>query len=426
MGEIKTIWIFNHYANTPKTGASLRHFFFGEELIKRGYSVTVFASNEIHTSQNSVDTYGKKYIEKTDEGVPFVFVKTRKYKGNGISRVLNIISFFTNLFPVTRKYIKEHGRPDVIIGSSVHPLSCVAGIKIAKKLKIPCIVEIRDLWPEAIFMYGVIKAQSIIGRLMISGEKWIYNHADAIIFTKEGDVDYIKEMKWDTGQGGRIDLDKCFYINNGVNIKKFMHDIESNKLDDPDLDDESFKVVYAGAIRPVNNVDNIIDAAKLLRDNPDIKFLIYGSGSEFERLKKRAAEEKLENVKLKGFVEKKYIPYILSKSSVNILNYSQSKYNWARGNSSNKLFEYMASGKPIISTVKMGYCILTKYNCGYSLSECTPEELAKTILQVYSLPRDQYDELSSNATKGAMDFDYTLLTDKLENVINAVMSRRMP
>ena len=75
-------------------------------------------------------------------------------------------------------------------------------------------------------------------------------------------------------------------------------------------------------------------------------------------LEKRIAEEGLTNIKMKGFVNKQFIPYILSKSSVNILNYSNTQYNWSRGNSSNKLFEYMASGKPIISTVKMGYSII--------------------------------------------------------------------
>lgn len=418
---MKRIWIFNHHACTPQTGPMLRHFYFAEELKKRGYQATVFAANEVHFNSNSINTNGRRFIEKNDEGVPFVFVKTAKYKGNSLSRVRNMISFYKNLFPISNGYAKLYGKPDVIIGSSVHPLSCVAGIKIAKKFGIPCIVEIRDLWPEAIFSFGKLKMNSIIGKLLTAGEKWIYDHGDAIIFTKEGDIDHIKEMKWDIAQGGKIDLNKCHYINNGVNINKFIDDIEKNHLDDDDLTDDSFKVVYAGTVRPVNNVDNILNAAAVLNDNSDIKFLIYGAGSELERLKLRIANEGLKNIKLKGFVEKKYIPYILSKSSVSILNYSQTQYNWARGNSSNKLFEYMASGKPIISTVKMGYCIIDKYKCGFSLSECTPQKLVETILKINNIPKEQYNELAMNARNGALDFDYTVLTDKLVDVINTVM-----
>ena len=162
-------------------------------------------------------------------------------------------------------------------------------------------------------------------------------------------------------QGGDIHLGECHYINNGVDLESFYRQMNNNMLDDPDLNnDEMFNVVYTGAIRPVNNVGNILDTASLLKDYKDIQFLIYGDGNQLGALKQRVIDEQLTNVKFKGYVEKKYIPYILSKSSLNLLNYSQKNYNWSRGNSSNKLFEYMASGKPIISTVKMGYCPLEK------------------------------------------------------------------
>ena len=83
-----------------------------------------------------------------------------------------------------------------------------------------------------------------------------------------------------------------------------------------------------------------------------MRFLIFGDGAELPKLRERVKREHIDNVKLKGFVDRRYIPFILGRSSVNILNYSQSQYNWSRGNSSNKLFEYMASGKPVISTVR--------------------------------------------------------------------------
>ena len=113
------------------------------------------------------------------------------------------------------------------------------------------------------------------------------------------------------------------------------------------------------------------------------------------------------------------MPYVLSKSSINILNYSQSKYNWSRGNSSNKLFEYMASGKPIISTVKMGYSPIEKYDCGVSLEKDTPDALAEAVLKIYNMSSDRYTEISENAKKGAKDFDYKELTKKLISVMES-------
>lgn len=421
---MRRFWIFNHYATTPETGPMLRHYYFAECLQKKGIETTVFAANELHQTGDTVDTHGKPYLRTEEGGVPFVFVKTSKYQGNGISRVKNMLSYFFGLLHISGTYAKKYGKPDIIMGSSAHPLAAVAGILLAKRFRVPVLVEVRDLWPEAIFSFGKVKMDSFAGRLLSAGEKWMYVHADAIVFTKEGDVDHIKEMGWDSAHGGKIDLSKCHYVNNGVKLKDYYESIEKDILTDPDLEDDSFKVVYTGTIRPVNNVDNLLDAAALLKDHKKIRFLIFGGGSQLERLKKRAADEALSNVVFKGFVERKYIPYILSRSSVNILNYSQSQYNWSRGNSSNKLFEYMASGKPIISTVKMGYCILDRYQCGFSLEECTPGALADEILKVSHMPREAYAQMEANARNGAKDFDFSVLTDRLYQVMERVKKDR--
>ncbi len=424
----KNIWLWNHYATDMYKNRGGRHFWFAENLMKQGYKATVFGASTYHNTAKymknitdiGIDTGDEKYATDTINNVPFVFVKTTSALGNGTDRVKNMGLFYLNLFPVAKTYAKINGKPDVILASSVHPLTMVAGIQIAKKFQVPCICEVRDLWPEAIFSFNKVKEKSFLGKILTAGEHWIYKKADALIFTKEGDTDYIKEKMWDKDQGGNIDLKKCHYINNGIDLDAFIKSSKENVFDDKDLAENKFNVVYAGSIRPVNNVGFILDAAALLKEHSDIKFLIYGDGNQQEMLKQRVINERLTNVKMKGYINKQYIPYILSKSSVNILNYSQSQYNWARGNSSNKLFEYMASGKPIISTVKMGYCILDKYKCGLSLENIEPEELVKTILQIKNMPQKHYKDMGQNARNGAKDFDFNVLTIKLIDVIESL------
>lgn len=416
----KKIWIWNHYATEMYNNRGGRHYWFAQNLIKQGYEVTIFCANTYHNKPEFIDTKDKKFITDEVDGIPFVFVKTTIAIGNGIDRIKNMGQFFFNLFSVTKEYLKFHEKPDVIIASSVHPLTMVAGIQIAKKLKIPCICEIRDLWPEAIFSFDKAKEKSLLGRVLTKGEHWIYKNANALIFTKEGDTDYILEKKWDTGQGGNINLEKCYYINNGVDIESFQTSSRINMLADEDLMADKFNIIYVGALRPVNDVGKILDAASLLKNEKDIQFLIYGDGNQKSLLDKKVAKENLINVKMKGYVNKQSIPYILSKSSVNILNYSQTQYNWARGNSSNKLFEYMASGKPIISTVKMGYSIINKYNCGIELNYSTAEELAKEILNIKNMAESEYSSMGENAKNGAMDFDFNKLTKKMVEVIENV------
>lgn len=420
------IWFINHYATNQYTAQAGRHYWFARELKRRGYETTVFCATTFLDNEGEIDNRGKVLSVKRAEGIPFVFVKTVVSRGNGIDRIKNMGLFYKNLFPAAKAYSSKYGKPDVIVASSVHPLTMLAGLQIAKKLHIPCICEVRDLWPEAIFQFGKVREKTPLGIALTFGEHWIYRNADALIFTKEGDTDYLKEKRWTTEQGGDIDLAKCHYINNGVDIADYEKRIKKFVLDDEDVNDDKFNITYAGTIRPVNNVGNLLDTAKLISSKQgyeDVQFLIFGDGVELPELKKRVDEERISNVKLKGFVDRKHIPYILSKSSVNILNYSQGQYNWTRGNSSNKLFEYMASGKPIISTVRMGYSIVKKYNCGVELDEDTPEALAGRIMQFHDMEKSKFEAIGCNAKEGVKDFDFKVLTDRLEKVIKVCYER---
>ena len=416
----------NHYASNMYRDRAGRHYWFADQLKKRGHEVTVFCANTYLNGEYAIALEKEKFAIRELDDIPFVFVKTITSQGNGIDRIKNMGFFYKNLFPSTKAYAKKYGKPDVIVASSVHPLTMIAGIQIGKKMQVPCICEIRDLWPEAIFQFGKAKENSLLGRALIRGEHWIYKKADALIFTKEGDTDYLKERGWTTSQGGDIDLNKCHYINNGVDIVACEERSKLMQMDDPDLnDDRKFNITYVGTIRPVNNVGNLLDTAKLIKAKEgyaDVQFLIYGDGNELPNLQERVKNEKLDTVKLKGYVNRQYVPYILSKSSINMLNYSQGQYNWSRGNSSNKLFEYMASGKPIISTVHTGYSIIKKYNCGVELDEDTPEALAKEIIRFHDMDVAQRDEIGRNAKNGAKDFDFSVLTDKLLKVIEGVVS----
>lgn len=418
---MKKIWIFNHYATDMFENKGGRHFWFAQNLKNYGYETTIFCANTFHQKIGSINLEKKNYKKIYTNNIPFIFIKTIPSISNGFKRILNMLIFYINLLKVTKTLIKNGDKPDLILASSVHPMTLVAGVKLGKLFNIPVICEIRDLWPEAIFSYNKLKEKSILGRLLVISEYWIYKNANALIFTKEGDVDYLKEKKWTTNLGGKVNLDKVFYINNGVDIENFNTSVLENFTEDNDLNSGKFNVIYIGSIRPVNDVENIINTAIELKSMSDIQFLIYGDGSLRNKLEEKVKTEGLENVKIKGYINKKFIPYILSKSSVNLLNYSSTQYNWTRGCSSNKLFEYLASGKPVISNVKMGYSIVIKYQCGFELENNNPINLKEKILTLRNMHNDQYLEICNNAINAANNFDFKILTSKLVDVVNKLI-----
>lgn len=409
----KNVWIWNHYATNMFKDHAGRHYWFAENLVKSGYKPTIFCASTRHNSNEIIDTKGEKYITDSINKIPFVFVNTPEYNGNGKKRIINMMMFYRNLFPTAQKYAEENGKPDVIVASSVHPLTLVAGIKIAKRFGVPCICEVRDLWPESIVAYGILKRNSIVAKILYRGEKWIYKNADSIIITWEGGKEYIINQGWDN----EIDLNKVKHISNGVIIDTFDKNSIENQVIDSDLNNQNYKnIVYAGSIRKVNNLGLLLDSAKLIqKTNNNIRFLIYGSGDEKEVLEKRCKDEEIMNVIFKGQVEKNMVPSILKKSYANILHNSSTALD-KYGQSQNKLFEYLAAGRCVIQTYTTGYSILEKYNCGVSATTQNPEAIAEIILKVCS-DDEKVRWMGQNARKAAYEFDFEKLTNKLIDII---------
>ena len=249
-------------------------------------------------------------------------------------------------------------------------------------------------------------------------EKWIYKKADAVVFTMEGAYDYILEQGWEQ----EIPRSKVFFINNGVDLPLYDRNICNHAIEDSDLDDpDTFKVVYAGSVRKANGLEELVECASRLRDYSKIRFLVYGKGDDLESLRQRCKEEGLENITFKGAVAKDNIPCVLSKSNVNVLNYSADSVAVYRfGSSQNKLFEYFASGKPVLSNVEIAYNLIERYQCGISENLPTGEKYAEAVLKLYHLPKEEYDRMCANARQAACDYDFKVLTDKLISVIEGI------
>ncbi len=381
-----------------------------------GYEPFIFCANSKHGEKGYYfDDPSTCFIKHEDTiDVNYIFVKAREYVGNGKKRILNMLDFYNNVQKSAIDYSKKHGKPDVIYASSVHPLTLVAGIKLAKKFGIECICEVRDLWPESLIDYGMIKEKSIICKLLRIGEKYIYKRADKLIFTMEGAYDYITERKWKKS----IPRDKVFTVNNGVDLETFDFNKEQYTIDDEDLNSDKIKIVYTGAIRKVNNVGLILDVVKQIKDER-IVFLIWGDGDELEALKSRIDEEKISNVVFKGRVDKKYIPYITSKADYNIAHNNPSNL-FRFGISFNKLFDYLAAEKPVIIDFQCNYNPCDKYNASINVETNEIEKLSHKIEKLADVDNEDRAKMGDNARKAVEEeYSYEKLAMKVSKIIES-------
>jgi len=89
------------------------------------------------------------------------------------------------------------------------------------------------------------------------------------------------------------------------------------------------------------------------------------------------------------------------------------------GQSQNKLFEYLAAGKPILQTYKTGYSIIDNNNCGVSVSSQKPEVIGIELLKL-TRDEEKYFEMGQNARDVSKEYDYLKLTNHLKKIIDEI------
>ena len=395
--EIKNIWIFCHYAQQPPYNTMLRYHNWGKQLVQRGYNVTIVAASTVHNTD--IDVIDK--INRDEDiccGVHYRYLHTSRYSGNGMGRMKNMLQFGMKL-----KYMrKEEQQPDVII-------VCEAYLYLfARKFfkKIPIITEYS----------GVSKYNPLI-QVLYWIEKKAYINTDALIFSMEGGKDYVSERRYQK----QVDPNKIFHINMGIDIKE-TDDNKSKIIFELPWNMNQKNIVYIGSIRKANNVQQICDAALELKNRgvENVCFQIYGNGDELNQLMEYVKEKSIDNVKFYGRIEKEKIPYILEHATANILTYKQvnlMKY----GGSQSKLFDYLASGKPIICNAKFGYNLIERYNCGIVTQNQSSTAFADTVEKICRYSSDKLELMGQQARKAAEDYDQPALVDKLCEVFKFVL-----
>lgn len=411
---IQKIWLVNKYAMPPKYESRLRTIKFAHYLQEMGYEVTIFGCSIMHNMNLDLIEDDKLYIERQYDDLKFVHVKSSPYQGTaGFKRIISEIKFHYNLVKVMKQMPKADlivATTDALISNPVMTWAHKNGIKYVK--------EVLDMWPDIFMDMGLIGPNNPAMKYLLYRAKKNYSEADASVFSLTECFDYFKRKKWDREQGGPVSMEKVFYINNGVDLEYFNCWKSVNVLDDEDLKSDKKKIIYLGSIRLVNNVAQVIKAAEQLQHISDAIFLIYGDGDDREPLIKYCKDHKIKNVKFKAkWTDPKYVPYILSQSYVNILNYINSDFA-KYGISSSKMFQYMASGRPIVCNINIPQCPITSNQIGIAHEMINEWDYAKAIQSILELSPSEYFDMCERAKEVAKTYDYKYLTNKMIEVIN--------
>jgi glycosyltransferase involved in cell wall biosynthesis len=409
---MKSLWIFNHYAVSPDLPGGTRHFDLAKELVKRGWQVVIFASSFRHYIYKDFKLSPGKHWKLEDmEGVKFLWLRTLPYQRNDWHRVLNMISYMLRAWRLGRKLprlIPEVQRPDVVIGSSVHLLAVLAAYRVAKLYKARFIMEVRDLWPQTIIDMGELSERSPLTQLIRTLERFLYRRAERIITLLPKAGEYI------VAQG--ICEEKIIWIPNGVDLSRFQIRVRSKS-------EGSFQVMYLGAHGQANALDVLLQAAKIIQDEGyrNVKFVLIGDGPEKPHLMQMAEALQLRNVEFRASVQRTEVPRVLnSADAVALILNDLPLYRY--GISLNKLYDYMAAGKPVLLAGNPANNPVEEAKCGIIVPPQNPQALADAIIRLYTTSPEEREVIGQRGREYVKEhYDIRRLVERLERTLKEVL-----
>lgn len=405
------LWIFNHHAGAPDSGTGTRHFDLASHLGADRFDVTIFAAGFNHFTGREERLRGWQ-LKRTEiiDGVRFVWVRTIPYRENDGRRVASMVSY---LF-VTIIAQLGHAAPTHVIGSTVHPLAALAGYLVARLRGAAFYFEIRDLWPQTLVDLGALREAAVVTRLLRALERFLVSRARAVITVLPGMDLYIRER----GLNPRA----IAYIPNGVDLRRSAATSRSRAVSRV-LELRAagrFVTIYAGSHALVNRLDVVLDAAaNLTRLHSRAHIVLVGDGRERLALQARAAALGLENVDFLGPVPRNEVAALLAESDVCLLHVTDSPV-YRFGMSFNKLFDYLASGKPIIFACRAAYDPVAEAECGLSIAPDDADSLADAIRRLEHTPIGEREAMGRNGVRWVTEHhDMAMLAHRLSATLAA-------
>jgi len=354
---------------TPGMAGGTRSYEMARRLVLRGHEVHMVASDRTGC--------GRGWLETEEAGIHVHWCPVRYSKQMGYNRRIGAFMQFAWL--AARKAARLPG--DVVFATSTPLTIALPGVYAARRKSLPMVFEVRDLWPEMPIAVGALKSRFTIGAARRL-ESFAYRNAAHVVALAPG----MKEGIVATG----YPQDRVTVIPNSCDLQTFRVAEETGRgfrrsrawLQDRPL------VVYCGALSMANGVDYLARlAAVVQRRDPEIRFLVLGTGAQEQRIRRLAKELDVweRNFFMRPPIPKREMPAVLSAADIATCLLIDVKEIWV--NSPNKVFDGLAAGRPVAVNNAQGWIpeLIRRTGCGLVMD---PEDMDSAAGQLLAAIRD--------------------------------------
>lgn len=325
---------------------------------------------------------------------------------SSLKLALNYLSFivFGTLFGTRLCSGKSY---DVVFVYAPSPiLQAIPALFLGRIKRAPVVLWVQDLWPESLEATGYVRNKLLL-ELVKQLVRWIYRHTDLLLGQSRSFVDEISKLAPDKA----VD-----YYPNSVEA---MFSTNSHGLD-PAIEglNTGFPVVFAGNIGSAQAVETILDAATLLKDHKDIRFVVIGDGSKRTWMQEETKARGLKNVYLPGRFPVEAMPSAMRRASALLVTLTDKPI--FASTIPNKVQAYLAAGRPIIACLNgEGAQLVKEAGAGIAVAAEDAVGLSEAVLRLYRLSPEEQEHMGENGRRCFREqFDHEMLVDRLLDIFD--------
>jgi glycosyltransferase involved in cell wall biosynthesis len=309
------------------------------------------------------------------------------------------------------------GRFDVVVvGSSALFLGPTAHV-ISWLQRIPWVLTVTDLWPETAVAQGQMANPTLV-RLTERLAGFVYARADALVGVTQGICDTLVKKG--------IPEEKVTYIPNGTDTELFNPSADGAAARTRLGLEGKFVVMYAGTMGLAQGLDAVLEAAKLIRDETAVQFVLAGDGVDRPALIDKAKREGIDNVSFVDRQPHSNVPALLNAADVVLVTLR--KQPLFEGALPSKTSEALACGRPVVMTIAGEAAeLLEQAGAGVAVEPDCPQALADAIRQMKEQPERAAEMGRKGRAFAVKHMERTKLAKRLEEtLLKLVQSSRRP
>ncbi len=405
---MRIAYVCHYFVPEPAAPAARVHEF-ARAWVQAGHAVSVITTFPNHRLGHVPAAYrGRWWATEGLDGIPLCRSWLYAVPNRGVGRRgLDHLSFMLTavLFGLPRL-----GPVDVVLASSPTLFSALSAWLMACVRRVPFVLEVRDLWPEAIVGLGLMRPGPAV-RVLEGLAQFLYRQAALVVVVTEAFADHLAD------QG--VPRRKLAVVPNGADTCLFSPEADGAQARRALGLDGIFVVAYIGSHGLSHGLGAVLDAAAR---QPDVTYLLVGDGADRERLLAERDRRGLRNVVMRPSVDKAQVPGLYAAADVCLVPLRDVPIFDAFVPS--KLFEMLAAGRPIVGAVRgeardilsrSGGALLVEPERGDQLAEAVDRLRADSPLRA---------ELARNGRAFAVaHYDRDTLAAKYLELLGSVVGR---